>query len=405
MNRICRKLVTWMVLSALVLSVFGCGPKQPKDAEEVITTPEPERLNILLLGVDARPGEKAARADSIILASIDQETRLISLLSIPRDTRVKIPGHGWQKINAATAFGGPELLREVVEDLVGIKIDHHVMTNFEGFKDIVDTLGGVTVDVDRDMYYNSDDVRINLKKGIQKLDGEKALQYVRYRKYALGDIERTRHQLEFMKALVQEILQLKTLLKLPKLIPQMLQAVETDLGLKSILALIDVARDLDQDNIMTQTLPGRFASIDGISYWDVDPEEAQQVASLLLAGVVTPEVVTGPGLTDGQDRDNGKVKDKPTGSNETGRPENEGPGDGASNEPVPPGENSGFPAPPEHGPGGEAQPPDKPVPDEPPAPGEGSPPEDQGGETLSAPGAGVLDPEPANQPGVMFLRV
>ncbi|MEG3072236.1 MAG: LCP family protein [Candidatus Syntrophopropionicum ammoniitolerans] len=178
-----------------------------------------KRTNVLLLGIDARDGESMARTDSIIMASIDPKSKQIALLSIPRDTRVKIPGHGMDKINSASVYGGPELTAKVAADLLGIPLKHYVMTDFRGFEGIVDILGGVTIDVEQDMYHLDDPgYCINLSKGLQRLDGDKAVQYVRYRGYAAADIERTRQQQKFLMALAKEVLQPATIPKLPKLV-------------------------------------------------------------------------------------------------------------------------------------------------------------------------------------------
>ncbi|MGQ9531468.1 MAG: LCP family glycopolymer transferase [Desulfotomaculales bacterium] len=251
------------------------------------------RLNVLLLGIDARRGETKARSDSIILASFDPGRHRAALLSIPRDTRVRIPGHGWDKINAATIYGGPDMARAVVSDLLGIPVGYHVLTNFAGFKEIVDILGGVTIDVEEDMnYYDPADGQvINLRKGVQHLNGEKALQYVRYRGDPLGDITRTQRQQKFLVALAREMLQPGTILKLPRLIPQLRENVDTNLGLSEMLALVRLAQDLENVDLVTQTLPGYFLNLDGVSYWYVDPAQARQVVAELLAGRSAPAVL------------------------------------------------------------------------------------------------------------------
>jgi LCP family protein required for cell wall assembly len=251
------------------------------------------RLNVLLLGIDARRGETKARSDSIILASFDPARRRAALLSIPRDTRVRIPGHGWDKINAATIYGGPDLARAVVSDLLGIPVEYHVLTNFAGFKEIVDTLGGVTIDVEENMYYYdpADGLVINLRKGVQHLDGNKALQYVRYRGDPLGDITRTQRQQKFLVALAREMLQPATILKLPRLIPQLRDSVDTNLGLSEMLALARLAQNLENLDLVTQTLPGYFLNLDGGSYWYVDPGQARRVMAELWEGRSTPAVL------------------------------------------------------------------------------------------------------------------
>lgn len=241
-----------------------------------------DRLNVLLLGIDARKGEKDARTDSMILVSIDRATKKIALVSIPRDTMVKIPGHGREKINSANIYGGVDLARETVENIMGVEIPYYVKTNFEGFKDIVDTLGGVTIDVEKRMVYRAEG--IDLHPGMQRLDGYNALGYVRFRYDTLGDIARTERQQKFLQALAKEMLQAGSIVKLPKLAPQIMAAVDTNLSLSDMYFLTKVAANLDTQNMASATLPGVFYNARG-SYWKVDEEKAKLVLNDLFSGV------------------------------------------------------------------------------------------------------------------------
>jgi len=250
-----------------------------------------ERLNVLLLGIDARQGETMARTDTMILASVDQKSKQVALLSIPRDTRVNIPKYGMDKINSASVYGGPELSMKVVSDLLGIPVKNYVLVNFSGFEDIVDALGGVTLDVEQDMYHWDEDYEINLKKGVQRLDGNKALQYVRYRDYPLGDIERTQHQQKFLVALGKEMLQPSTIPKLPKLATEINRYVKTNLSATELYTLATASKNLEDGNFITQTLPGRPIDINGGSYWGVDPVEARQMLAKLFKGETETNIV------------------------------------------------------------------------------------------------------------------
>jgi LCP family protein required for cell wall assembly len=253
-----------------------------------------QRLNMLLLGIDAREDEGMARSDSIILASVDPRSKQVSLLSIPRDTRVNIPGHGWDKINSATVYGGPELSTKVVSSLLGVSVKYYVLADFSGFKDIVDALGGVMLDVDQDMYDVLDGDRtdvINLTMGVQRLDGDKALQYVRYRKYDLADIDRTKYQQKFLIALAKEILQPSSIPKLPRLIPEINRYVKTNLSMSDMLKMTTAAKSLESFNIVAQTLPGRPIELPDGDYWGVDPVEAEQAVAALFNGETVTNVV------------------------------------------------------------------------------------------------------------------
>ena len=262
---------------------------------EIIVLPKPERMNVLLLGDDARRGEGGARTDAVMLVSVDPKNKQVSIMSIPRDTRVNIPGHGRDKLNHASAYGGPELTASAVSQLLGIEIKDYVLINFAGFKSIVDILGGLEYDVERDMYHydptDSFAYNINLKKGPQLLDGDKALQYVRFRSYPTGDIARTEYQQRFMVALAKELLQPSSITKLPKLIPEINRHVKTNLSVNDMLKLAAAASYLEADKIVSVTLPGRNMSIGGVSYWGVEPAEAQQALASLLGGDVESMIV------------------------------------------------------------------------------------------------------------------
>lgn len=252
------------------------------------------RVSVLLIGADQRPGQVKFNTDSLIFASIDPKTEQVSLLSIPRDTRVTLTGHGYVKINEIAALTDLPTLQKKVEQLTGVPLAGYVQTNFAGFKKIIDSLGGITVDVEKDMYYETGDLEdgyINLRKGVQRLDGSQALQYARFRHDALADISRTARQQVVLKAVAKEMFKLSTLPKLPILIPQFMEAVNTNLTAKDILALAKVAVKFDSANVISQTLPGTFQDIDGVSYWKVDPNQAKEVVRNLFRGITTSKVI------------------------------------------------------------------------------------------------------------------
>ena len=257
--------------------------------------PKPERMNVLLLGNDARRGETSARTDSIMLVSIDSKQKRVAMLSIPRDSYVSIPGHGKDKINHAAVYGGPELTAKTVSQLLGITVNNYIMVDYEGFKNIVDILGGVDYDVEANMYHwdpeNGSAYQIDLKKGPQHLDGAKALQYVRFRGYASGDIARSEHQQAFFMALADKWLQPSTVLKLPSLAPELSRCVKTNLSAGDLLKLASTARFFDSGDIVAQTLPGWNTEINGISYWGIDTDNAKVVLAKLLSGETVSTVV------------------------------------------------------------------------------------------------------------------
>ncbi|MFZ5596406.1 MAG: LCP family protein [Bacillota bacterium] len=264
----------------------------PNSGDEYVGT-----INVLVLGVDARKGENMTRTDTIMLCTVDTNKNIMGVLSIPRDTRVYIPGHGYDKINSASVYGGPELSMQVVSSLLGVPVNNYVLTNYEGFKEIIDKLGGVTINVEKRMYhYDPQDggaYNIDLQPGLQKLDGEKALQFVRFRSMPNGDIDRTGLQQQFIRALADQVLQPATVVKLPSLALSLSRAVETNLSMGDITKLARSARKMNSSNLVTQTLPGKFLNYDGISYWQVDPATAHYVVAGMYEGRTDNQVVQG----------------------------------------------------------------------------------------------------------------
>ncbi|MBC7324022.1 MAG: LCP family protein, partial [Moorella sp. (in: Bacteria)] len=224
----------------------GIGPgkvNSPGQAEAAPGKPQ----TILLIGVDRRNPGEPARSDTIILAALDPSQPRVDLLSIPRDTRVKIPGYGFDKINAAHAYGGPGLLMATINDFLGTHIEKYVEVDFQGFEKIIDILGGVDIEVDKRMYYPEEG--INLYPGFQHLNGYNALAFVRYRNDPEGDVTRVGRQQKFLQALIDQTLRLATVPKIPKLINEIIKEIDTNLTLKEILSLALAMKDLDSSAV------------------------------------------------------------------------------------------------------------------------------------------------------------
>ena len=237
------------------------------------------KKNIVVLGVDERPSEgDVGRSDTLFVVMFDQKSKKISLLSVPRDTRVRIPGYGWDKINHAYAYGGRELTQKTVEELLGIRIDNYVMVDFSGFKGLVDAIGGIDINVEKDMYYfdDWDGFKIDLKKGMQHMDGATAIQYVRYRDEE-GDIGRIRRQQHFIMAVYDKITSADMLLHVPGLTKQLTTMVKTNLPISDMM---DVGRALHsmvkEQGLAMAMVPGTPKYIDGVSYWLPDITKMRQ---------------------------------------------------------------------------------------------------------------------------------
>ncbi|CFX28640.1 Cell envelope-related transcriptional attenuator [Syntrophomonas zehnderi OL-4] len=251
-----------------------------------------ETINVLFMGIDARDGEKNSRSDTMILASIDSQNNKVAMVSIPRDTRIKNTFGRDEKINSVNYTKGPEAACKEVGKLLDVRVEHYVITNFDGFGEIVDTLGGVDIDVETNMVHRDVSYSINLSKGHQHLNGDQALQYVRYRGGPTADIGRTQRQQKFIKALAEQMFQTNTITKLPKLLPQIVKYVDTNISMQDMLHLAQIARKIDIQNITTQTLPG-YPYTDpssGASYWEADKTKAKILVSSLLQGKTFPVV-------------------------------------------------------------------------------------------------------------------
>jgi polyisoprenyl-teichoic acid--peptidoglycan teichoic acid transferase len=220
-----------------------------------------QRVNILLLGGDSRGLDPSdlPRSDSIMVASIDPVSKKAHLFSILRDTYVKIPDNGEDRINAAITTGGPNLAMKTVSDLLGIPIQYYVYTDFKGFMALVDSIGGIDFEVEKDMKWSDSEDNhlydINLKKGMQHLDGKTALQYVRFRHDAMSDFTRTERQRNFLKAVASKLQTTSSIVKLPRILNAVDPYIETNLSINNMLKLASLGFEAKSDGIVSAQLP------------------------------------------------------------------------------------------------------------------------------------------------------
>ncbi len=215
-----------------------------------------ENLNLLLIGIDrgSIPGEEGfTRSDVMIVASVNVKARRAVLVSIPRDTKVTIPGYGTEKINAAHSFKGPAGAVEVVEELTGLDIHHYVEVDFEAFKNIVDAIGGVPFHLD--MTINDPKVGY-LEKGDHLLDGEQALILVRSRKLPRGDLDRIEHQKAFLKAVMEKAVTIRDMQSLLKILDTAVRYLETTLEPDLIFTLAEALQGMKVEDVEFATIPG-----------------------------------------------------------------------------------------------------------------------------------------------------
>ncbi len=223
----------------------------------------PDSMNIVLLGSDTRSvNGKGGRSDTIILVHVDTQNDFLSMLSLPRDLRVKIPGHGYNKINAAYAYGGAALLIRTVQSVAGVDLDHYVETDFNGFKAITDSLGGVYLDVDR----TYDDGKIQLEPGYQLLNGQDALRFCRTRHDKNIDFGRMQRQQRYISAVREQALGWNLAFKMPTLISSTFENVDTDLSADQVIKLAWWGIGLEGSRMKMATLVTRTGTLNGISF-------------------------------------------------------------------------------------------------------------------------------------------
>lgn len=210
-------------------------------------------------------------SDSMLLLRFDPEKEKVSVLSIPRDTRVNIEGYGIRKINHANDYGGPALTAKVASELLGgVKIDRYVRVNVQGVEKLIDALGGITVNVPKDMKYTdfSQHLYIDLKKGVQHLDGDKTMQFLRFRYDEFGDISRVQRQQMLMRSAVEQTLKPATIIKIPKILSVIQSHLDTNLTVRELMALSNFASKTDRSHIQMMMLPGDFNDPnERVSYW------------------------------------------------------------------------------------------------------------------------------------------
>ncbi len=256
------------------------------------------RMNVLLMGVDSngRGTQRftGTRSDSMILVSLDPEAKKVGMISIPRDSRLKLAGeHGVDKINAAHAFGGPKLSVETVEENFNVPIDHYMVIDVQGLRKVFEVLGPIEVVVEKRMHYNdwAGGLHVALEPGVHRLTPVQAEEYVRYRHDARGDIGRTERQQWFLRALANKFKEPSVILKLPDLFRLANQYVVTDLSAEEMAKIATFGKDIKANQIVSATLPGHATCIHGGSYWQSDFEGAAVVFNRLAGNPMTSTTI------------------------------------------------------------------------------------------------------------------
>ena len=253
------------------------------------------RQNILFLGVDAsgNPDDlwTGTRTDTIILVNIDPKTKSANALSVPRDSKVYLPrDNGVNKINAAHAIGGLEMTKKTIEDTLGVHIDRYVMVHDDAVKEIVDAMDGLDIYIEKPMHYNdyAGKLHINFSKGDHHLNGQEAVEYLRFRHDALGDIGRTQRQQWLLRSLLTQLKKPSTITKIPDIISVARKYIKTDMSFYEMSQYAALAKQIDMDKIEVAMLPGAPNQRGYISYWILDPEKTQEVVNRVIYRDKTP---------------------------------------------------------------------------------------------------------------------
>ncbi|SDM37168.1 LCP family protein [Halarsenatibacter silvermanii] len=272
----------WILIAAAVF-FFAVGLFFGSSFNSNLTSAEnnpftSSRVNLLISGYDT-DHHGISRTDAMMVVSIDPEKEDMSIVSVPRDSRVNIPDRGINKANSAYAFGGIDLTIETLESLLKIPIDYYVNLDFQGFVSVVDAIGGVEIEIEQRMEYQDEagNLHINFEPGKKTLDGEEALEYVRFREPARGDIGRINRQQKFVRAVLQRVSRPGIVFDTPEILNEGLNSIYTDMDITEAISLSRIIMNLELDEVETLKLPGRPEYIDGVSYWVIDEAEKNEL--------------------------------------------------------------------------------------------------------------------------------
>lgn len=281
------------MLQTYLPALFRHGLHQPDMATAF---PDKQTLNLLVIGRDADYSDRDqllksnGRSDMLMMARIDTAHRQIDLLSIPRDTEARIPGHGTTKINAAHKWGGPALTARTVEGNFGIPTDQFVTLDFAGFEKAIDLLGGVDLNVDKRMDYDDNwgHLHIHLRPGMQHLDGQQAMGFVRFR-HSDSDLMRVQRQQALLAALKGKLRTPQTLARLPQLLDLLDAHLSSDLSTDQKLALARFIHETGPGHIQMATLPSRAKGTSVATDWPLAAPLIQKMFGVSAPGIEVAE--------------------------------------------------------------------------------------------------------------------
>lgn len=275
-------------------AIFGKGDRISRGGLKLSELTRP--VNILVLGVKVLTSDVSnppagsdklgyhatlnsfeGLSDTMLLLRFDPANKKLAVLSIPRDTRVEVEGQSFNKINSANYRGGPALSAQATSELLnGAPVDRYVRINVQGIEKLIDALGGVTVYVPKDMKYQDDSqhLYINLKAGKQRLNGNQALQFLRFRYDENGDIGRIQRQQILMRSLMEQALNPTTVTRVPKMLEVIKSHIDTNLTIQELMALVGFGVQTKRADVQMLLVPGRFSEPGeySASYWLPDSD-------------------------------------------------------------------------------------------------------------------------------------
>ncbi|MCR5559096.1 LCP family protein [Schwartzia sp. (in: firmicutes)] len=266
----------------------------PKTVKEMPGSIKSEMTKeIMIMGIDPRKDD-AGRSDTLMLVTLNEQKKSASVLSIPRDTRTVIDDNGYDKINHAYAYGGHDCTQKAVEHLLNVPVDYYVMIDLHAFERIIDAIDGIDLEVEKRMYYEDpwDDnggLVIDLYPGMQHLDGERAMEYVRFRDEE-GDIGRIRRQQKFLNALLTKAVSPETLSRIPKILDELKSVIHTNMPLSEMVALSKHLPQIRSNGVETIMLPGQPAWWNGTSYWLPDIQGSRELVASQMGLDMTSEM-------------------------------------------------------------------------------------------------------------------
>lgn len=271
-------LVFVTIIGGVALANVLFGTSLSDEISKILDEPATEKINVLLLGAD----KSGFLADVIMVVTVDPEQSAVKVLSIPRDTRVDLTGNGkYNKINSALGYKEPEkTIINAVRRITGMPINYYAQLDFEGFRNVIDIMGGVDFDLPIDMNYDdpAQDLHIHLKKGFQHFNGEQAEGIVRFRhSYVNGDLGRIGMQQNFLKAIFEQKLTPQYITKAPQIVKEVYKNVKTNFAVNDALRYVSMAKKMTSESLSTFELPGGSKYMNKVSYFIYDAAKTEEL--------------------------------------------------------------------------------------------------------------------------------